>query len=72
MTKEEEYVDNEVVSVHSHRSAEAPAVIHPTKHRNNAKKEFLERMARLREQDGDEDREDLEYLTYLEKLKKEK
>lgn len=42
------------------------------KRRKNAKQEFLERMARLREEDGDEEREDLEYRTYLEKLAKEK
>jgi hypothetical protein len=29
-------------------------------------------MARLREEDGDEDRDDLEYQTYLDKMKNEK
>jgi len=39
------------------------------KRRNNAKQEFLERMERLKLEDGDNERDDLEYYTYEEKKK---
>ncbi len=63
----EENFDEDIVCIHSHRSAEAPKLIHPTKRRNNAKKEFLARMARLREEDNEVD-----YERYEEKAKGEK